>query len=430
MTMSALQFNPPYPDVLSAITPVRVTYDTFQAAVGLFPGQVFLNQPFEVLIILQSLIDQAQEIRFALQLPAKDVQGRAVAFEAPQRSATLQLGPGEVTAVRLPAAPVPPTQPVTGLPFSVSFQVRPPRSFQSVRPSTGGAPPTAITVSPFKLLVLRDVAYVSPPVGPERDTLYLTVDINGRQLPAPPARLQARVEPLWTQTQYPAERSAVAEQFEAARILTSALTQPNIMEPLLGTVTDTFAARGLPLHPGEALAIAKMLTYTVDSGNTLDDGAAPLERLRWFQSLCQLLAADPSIADLPQGDLVGGPLFEAILYDAVLLGFNLVRSRVKVDLGDRQERAAYAGKLLGWFTGQSEPDQTYIYLPLVLGGVTINASVIGRDENPWRMLDALNEAAHGRVRLASRDVREVFDLLTRLAARSADDLRRERILRD
>jgi hypothetical protein len=195
-------------------------------------------------------------------------------------------------------------------------------------------------------------------------------------------------------------------------------------------VTDTFAARGLPLHPGEALAIAKMLTYTVDSGNTLDDGAAPLERLRWFQSLCQLLAADPSIADLPQGDLVGGPLFEAILYDAVLLGFNLVRSRVKVDLGDRQERAAYAGKLLGWFTGQSEPDQTYIYLPLVLGGVTINASVIGRDENPWRMLDALNEAAHGRVRLASRDVREVFDLLTRLAARSADDLRRERILRD
>ncbi|HYO88340.1 MAG TPA: hypothetical protein VER79_06805, partial [Candidatus Limnocylindrales bacterium] len=408
---------------------VRTTYDTFQAAVGLFPRQVFLNQPFEVVIILQSLIDQPQEIRFALQLPAQDADGQSVVFEAPRRSAALQLGAGEVTAVRLPAAPVPPTHPAAGLPLSVTFQVRPPRHYKILRTATGGAPPTAITVSPFKLLVLRDVNYAAAPVGAAHETVPLALDINGRSLPAAPAALEAHVEPLWTQAQYPAERSAVAERVDEARILTTTLTHHSILEPFFDRVADSFAARGLPLHPGEALAIAKMLTYTVDSGNTIDEGAAPLERLRWFQSLCQLLAADPAAAHMPPGDLVTGPLFEAALYDAVLLGFMLVRSRVKTNLGDRQERSAYANKLLGWFTGQSEPDQTYIYLPLVLGGVSVNAVVMSRDENPWDLLDAVGEAARGRVRLASRDVREVFGLLDKLIERGSDDLRRERILR-
>ena len=429
MNNDSLHFELSYPDVLSAISPVRITYDTYQAAVGLFPQQVFLNQPFEVVIILQSLIDQPQEIRFVLDLPARDADGQPMTFEAPQRNGALHLGPGEVTAVRLPAAPVPPTQPGGGRPLSVSFQAKLPRRYNTLRTATGGAPPTAITVSPFKLLVLRDVAYVAAPLGPARDTVPLSLDINGRQLPAPPVGLEARVEPLWTQSQYAAERSAVAERVDDARVLSTALTQPNILEPLFDRVADLFASRGLPLHPGEALAIAKMLTYAVDSGNTLDEGVAPLENLRWFQSLCQLLASDPAVAKMQPSYLVTGPLFEAVLYDAVLLGFMLVRSRVKTNLGDRQERVAYANKLLGWFTGQSEPDQTYIYLPLVLGGVTVNAAVMSRDENPWELLDAVSEAARGRVRLASRDVREVFDLLDKLIERGTDDLRRERILR-
>lgn len=430
MTTPLLQFEPLYPDVLSAISPTRITYDTFQAAVGVFPQQVFLNQPFEVVIILQSLIDQAQEIRLALRLPEQDAAGQLLTFEAPQRNATLRLGPGEVTAIRLPAAPIPPAPPASGLPLLVTLQARPPRHFQAVRTATGGAPPTAITVSPFKLLVLRDVVYAPASIGAAHDTVTVPLDINGRQLPAAPVGLRAQIEPLWTQAQYAAEYNAIAGRVDEARALTSALTQPNILDSLFDTVEESFAARGLPLHPGEALAIAKLLTYTIDSGNTVGEGAVPLERLRWFQSLCQLLAADPQSATLSQGDLVTGPLFEAVLHDAVLLGFTLVRSRVKSNLGDRQERADYANKLLGWFTGQSEPDQTYIYLPLVLGGVAVNAAVTRRDENPWRLLDVVQEAARGRVRLASRDVREVFDLLDKLIERGADDLRRERILRE
>ena len=429
MTQNLLRFEPLYPDVLSVISPLRISYEAFQAAVGLFPRQVFINQPFEVVIILQSLIDQPLEIRLTLQLPGKDESGRPMAFEAPQRSATLHLEPGEVIALRLPVAPVTPTQPGDGLTLSVSFQSKRPRNFKFTRALAGGAPPSIVGVSPFKLLVLRDVQFAPAPVGASRETVHLTFDINGRQLPAPPSNLQPVIERLWTKAQYPAERSAIAEHVDEARALAAAFAPAAILEPLFDTVTDTFAARGLPLHPGEALAIAKQMAYVVEAGSDADGGAVPQDEQRWFQALCQVLAAEPGAANWPLGDLVVGPLFEAILYDAVLQGFPTVRLRVKTSLGDKNERVPYANRLLGWFTGQSEPDQSYIYLPLVLAGVAVNALVMLPGENPWELLDAVEEAARGRVHLASRNVKEVFDLLDKLLARAADDLRRERIQR-
>jgi hypothetical protein len=429
MTTAPLRFEPLYPDVLSAISPSRITYDTFQAAVGLFPRQVFLNQPLEVVVILQSLVDQPQEIRATLELPAKDSGGKPMAFDVPQRTATLHLEAGEAIVVRLPVAPVAPTQPGSSLPMALTFQTRPPKHFKLVRSATGGAPPSVLSVSPFKMLVLRDVHFAAAPAGAARETVRMAFDVNSRSLPARPSGLKPVVERLWTKAQYPAERDAVAERVDEARILATTFTTAAILEPLFDTVTESFAARGLPLHPGEALAIAKLLAYVIHSSSALDEGLVPLDNMRWFQSLCQLLAAEPDVVGWALGDLVTGPLFEAVLYDAVTEGFAIIRTRLKTNLGDKNERIPYANKLLGWFTGQSEPDQTYIYLPLVLAGVAVNAQIVLRGENPWELIDAVEEAARGRVRLASRNVKEVFDLLDKLIARASDDLRRDRIQR-
>ena len=429
MTDGLLRFELSYPDVLTAITPTRVTYEAFQAAVGLFPRQVFINQPLEVVVILQSLIDQPLSIRIGLVFPAKDGAGKPMAFEAPQQAMSVHLEAGEVVAVRLPVMVVPPTQPGSSLPLSVTLQSNHPRHFRVVRTAAGGGPPSALTVSPFKLLVLRDVHYAAAPVGKDRERVRLAFDVNGRQLPSRPTDLKPIIERLWTRAQYPAEREAVAEKLTEARELATTFNAQGILEPFFDAVTNSFASRGLPLHPGEALAIAKLLTYIIDFTTDVTDVQTPLESLRWFQSLCQLLAAEPEAAALPPGDLVAGPLLEAVLYDAVIQGFSIVRTRAKTSFGEKNERAQYANRLLAWFTGQSEPDATYIYLPLALAGVAVNAQIVLHGEDPWELLDAIQEAARGRVRLASRNVKEVFDLLDKLVERGADDLRRARIQR-
>lgn len=429
MMTPSLRFEPAYPDVLGAISPTRITYDVFQAAVGLSPRQVYLNQPFEIVAVLQSLIDQPLALRLNLRLPDRDPAGAPLVFAAPQREFTCSLGPGEVTLVRLPVAPIPPSQPGRGRSLSLSLQAKSPRRYTSVRPATGGAPPSVVTLSPFRLLALRDVQYVAAPIGAFHDTVWLSFDLNRRALPTEPTGLEARSEPLWTQANYPAERRAVAGSVEAARVLATTFTPAEILEPLFIHISDSYAVRGLALHPGEALAIAKLLTFAIDANNALDTTAIPLEQLHWFQSLCQLLAAQPAAADWSPTALVTGPLFEAILHDAILVGFARLQARLTIKLGNKHERRRYAHKLLGWVTGQIEPDLSYAYLPLVLAGVTVNAQVVLHDENPWEVLDSVREAARGRVDLARRSAREVIDLLDPLLIGAEDDLRRARFVR-
>ena len=56
----------------------------------------------------------------------------------------------------------------------------------------------------------------------------------------------------------------------------------------------------MPLHPGEVIAVAKMITYTFDEGLELEPGFH-VEESQWFNALCQVLAYDENLEDLDKG---------------------------------------------------------------------------------------------------------------------------------
>jgi len=48
-----------YPDVLGAVTGgPRIYLEKLQVAVGVSPQQAFIDQPFEVVIVLQNMVDR------------------------------------------------------------------------------------------------------------------------------------------------------------------------------------------------------------------------------------------------------------------------------------------------------------------------------------------------------------------------------------
>jgi hypothetical protein len=302
------------------------------------------------------------------------------------------------------------------------------RPGKPIRPPAGGAPPSVLAVSPFKLHVLRDVDFTDFAYGQTRDSVSLAFDIAPKKLPHAPQDLKPSYETLWTTEQLKEERQLARSKVNDARLVASGMTRLHLYTPIFHAVDELYAARGLPLHPGEAKAIAKMITYTLDDGAALEQ-VTSLEDTRWFQTLCQVLAFDPSVAEWDAGEIAVRYLFEAAFFDAVLLAFGLIRPRVRVNLGDKTERVNYANRVIAWLAGQLEPDLTYIYLPLVLGGVAINSVVVGRDEDAWQTLDEIREAYRGRMRLVSGATLEIFDMLDKLLARAEDDLRRARILR-
>ena len=423
------QFNPLYPDVLGAIAGgLRVTFDdTLQAAVGIFPRRAYFNQPVEVVVILQSMIDQNMDITVALQIPNKAADGSKMTITTPKKSVSLTLSPGEVGALRLPLVVVQPIQPFRDLPIGVTIRYRSGNA-QAVRTPMRGAPPSVLAVSPFKLHALREVEWIEYPLHPKTETLQVTFDVTPKRIPPLQELPKPGYEILWTQEQMSAEKRNLASQISEARLLAVSFTRVAVYASLVYAVDDAYATRGLPLHPGETKAIAKMLTYTLDD-RSLIDPTYDLEDQRWFQTLCQVLAHDSSIARMEPGEIVARYLFEPLIYDAIMLGFTLIRSRVRANLGDRAERINYADKVIAWLAGQAESDLVYIYLPLALGGVIVNLQVTGPNDDPWAVVEGMREAYRGRVRLAESATMEIFDMLDKLLNKAEDDLKRARIPR-
>lgn len=425
-----LQFDPYYPDVLGTIAGgLRVGFkDDLQAAVGVFPRNAYLNQPFEVIVILQNMLDQNLDVQITLNLPRKAPDGSAMKLETPRKVVSMTMKAGEVGVLRLPVVALPPTAPAIDVPAVVSIRTRS-RGGNMMRLPTRGAPPSVLSVSPFKLQALRDIEWVDHPLNQPPDNITVTFEIAARSLPALQQPLKPSYEVLWTHEKMLAERRNILNKLDEARVLAATFTRQAIYESMLLAVDDTYAACGLPLHPGEVRAIAKMLTYTVDNRVHLDPSFRP-EDQRWFQTLTQVLAHDEKVAEWEPGEIIARYLFDSVMYEAVLAAFAVIRPRVRVNLGDRAERIHYANRVLLWLSGQAEADQMYIYLPLVLGGVVVNHQVTGAGDQPWDVIDGLHEARRGRIRLASGSASEVFDMLDQLLEQGEDDLRRSRVQRD
>jgi hypothetical protein len=421
------QFEPVYPDVLGAITGgTRISMEHLQCALGVFPQQTYLNQPVEIVLILQNMIDQMMQVKVAIQVPKEDKLGRPIVIDTPRKMVTLGLRPGEVGVLQTPIVPRPPTSPGNKFPVRVAVRYRPARKGKRVRPFTGGPPPSIVAISPFKLQVLQDVKFTAETWHQSTDILTTYFDIAPKVMPDIPRDLQARYEALWTHEEMAAVQKPQPEHIAAARRVASGLTRTAIYYFLLDEVEERFAERGMPLHPGEATAIAKMMTYTLDEGLDLEPGF-DMESSQWFRVLCQVLAYDENVEDMDRGELAAQYLFTPALFDSIILGFSVIEPKVRIDLGTEGERVEYANRVIAWLDGQGEPDLSYVYLPLSMGAILVNELANVRPENPWTMVEQLRQALQGRRRLLIGEKATILNLTNRLLDMGEEMLRRSRV---
>ncbi len=427
--MNQFNFEPIYPDVLGAITGgTRISMEHLQCALGVFPQRTFLNQPVEIVLILQNMVDQMMQVKVNIQMPKEDKKGNPIVIDTPRKMVTLGLRPGEVGVLHTPVIPRPPTNPGNKLPVRVAVRYRTARKGKRVRPFTGGPPPSIVAISPFKLQVLQDVKFTAETWHHSTDILTTYFDIAPKVMQEIPRELEARYEALWTHEEMATIQEPQLEHIAAARRVANGLTRTSIYLFLLDEVEERFAARGIPLHPGEATAIAKMMTYTLDEGLELEAGFE-MEASQWFRVLCQVLAYDEAIEDMDRGELAVEYLFSAAFYDAIMLAFSVIEPKVKINLGTEAERADYANRAVAWLSGQGEPDLTYVYLPLTMGAILVNELANVRPDNPWTMIDMLRQALQGRRRLLIGEKAPLLNMTKRLLDIGEDMLRRSRVNR-
>lgn len=430
MVQKLKRFKPLYPDVLGAVTGgARINMEKLQCALGVSSRQVFLNQPFEAVLVMQSMIDQPLQVKVAMRLPTTDKKGSVVVLDTPKAQVSMTMQPGEVGVLRLPVIPRPPTPPGKDFPLRIAVRFRASDNAQFVRPPGGGAPPSVIAVSAFKLQVLREVTFSAHTWNESAEIITTYFDIAPRRIPGTSDTPKEKYEILWSQEQMPKEITQAKAFIEEAKHLADSTHHGSAFHAFQEVIEERFATRDMPLHPGEVMSLAKIMAYTVDEAPKMEQ-SVDVEETRWFMALCQVLAHDPELINADRHELIAHYVFDEVLYEAILMGFKILEHKVKENFGDAVERMDYATRVLNWLAGRGQPDLNYIYLPLAMAGLSISRLVrTSITENPWDIVDGLTEASRGRIRLAAGETVTVFKMLEDLLNQASTTLRQQRIQR-
>jgi hypothetical protein len=190
-----------------------------------------------------------------------------------------------------------------------------------------------------------------------------------------------------------------------------------LLEMLTKTTAERFAAAGITLLDAEARLIAKLMTLIVEYANpkTTQHGYQAAGRFaiapllarppweletpdplpHWGRALLRLIARDARAAPgAPQ--VIARMIYDDLLRDAVEWGFELVESATGEDIGSEAERRAYADRLIAALDTKSGVTFSQVYLPLVMGGILINDSLLMEREDPAELLKGASHALEGR----------------------------------
>lgn len=407
------------PDVVSAITPHKAIINGhLHTAVGAFPPQSALGQPFQVIILLQNATDRPIDTFIQLGVARKDKAGNRLSFFIPKIKTQLLLEPVEVSVLYLPVIAQPPTPVGQTYPILINIETSTAPDAKVLRPPTNGRPPTILSVSPFKLDVLREVKFSTRERKPKQ--LICNIELIPGAVPVAQSTAQPKVESLWTVHELREEKQAAESIKPEARAYANTLSPANTLDPLTEMVEKKFANANMPLHPGESLMIAKLLGYVLDNGMSLEEGFS-LEKSFWFRRLCNLMVKDRDITDSMY--TVIEQAFDAIILDATLLGLAILNRNLGLDVGDTTERNAYADEIRQAIGGKIEMNLSYVYLPLVMGGITLNHFVKLMGDSLSYNLDQMQEALDGRKSLTgtadlSGGYNEIFQLTQKLITRA------------
>ena len=415
-----------YPDVLGAITGgVRLEMETVQVAAGVYPGTTMHGQPFEVLVLLQSKVDKPQEVALAVQLPLRDSHGQRLSFFLPRKQLKITLNAGEVGVVHLPVVAQPPTPPAQAYPLIVNVQVKTPPRTELLREPGAGRPPSALNISPFRLEVMKQVAFCAEGRSSQ---LRCRFNVMSGQLPPGTIEPVPKYETLWTLSDFEKERDRLEHNKVVADRMAFDFTTNTVFYEVEEHTREVFAAAGMPLHPAEAVFVAKAITYVFDDADQYEP-AYEMQKARWYHWLCSLLMQDQTTERRTPGDLAGKELYFAAMYDAVWVGLPMVEQALNEQYGTPAEHRQYADEVVR-AVQQRAVDLGHVYLPLVMTGVLLNMRVTVRGENLWTNLEHLQEAMRGRARLYAGRNNPIMVGLEKLVQEGLDQLRRSRVPRE
>lgn len=396
-----------YPDVLGDLVDARQRFEVngVQYVMALEPPAIAPGEATSLRVWLQSCWDMPLQVAITLYLPTQP----PTAFSIIQEQTDVPLEPAEVGELTIPiatSADLLPGDYLLSTTLGVHFETR--GLYVRSQKSEGQLGDTLLSFhTGMALAATMGLGFVAG-TQPEQD---LSLHVEGEPQPGPAPDLTPTFLSHWTVADLPIQGKARRYVNEQRLYLQPQLTRQALYLSFLQESQERFREAGLPLHIGEAIVLAKVLTYSTEyflkHPNRQDAVLVPAYTLAYRYNLP---VNDPVF-------LIARADYPRLVRLAISLSFGLLRQRLGRDVWTKVEQLAVADLVTERMTQGGTLPAEFLYLPLLLGGLLINDQVQMPGENPAQSLRLLAQARQKRAAdLAENpELTALLDRLTRQA---------------
>ncbi len=393
-----------YPDVLGDLVDARQRFEVngVHYVMALEPPTIAPGEATSLRVWLQSCWDMPVQVAITLYLPAQP----PAAFSIIQKRTDVPLEPAEVGELTIPiatSADLPPGDYALSATLGVQFETR--GLYIRSQKNEGQLGDTLLSFhTGMALAATMGVGFVAY-TQPEQD---LSLHVEGPPQPGPAPDLTPTFLSHWTVADLPIQGKARKYVNEQRLYLMPQLTREALYLSFLQESQERFREAGLPLHIGEAIMLAKILTYSAEyflrHPSRQDAVLIPAYTLAYRYNLP---VNDPVF-------LITRADYSRLVRLAIAVSFGLLRQRLGQDVWTMVEQVAVADLVTGRVAQGGTLAAEFLYLPLLLGGLLINNQVQMPGENPAQSLKLLAQARQKRAADLAENP-ELTALLDRLA---------------
>jgi hypothetical protein len=442
-----------YPDVLGYIAGQRHVIDPVQVALTTRPDQVEAGFEFEVLIVLQNMLDAAVDVTVTLHFPEKDKAGQKDRFISSQRRIAVTLKGGEVGYITLPMITLADTAPATDYTIGIEVETKPLSAGDVIRAEGLGDPFDPAVLPPMQAGIAEELhelnfnmhAHTRGLIN-SRTIIETTLIVEAGQMGHIP-----RHHPGWFSLWTLADTNNITLLIEKfgdpfQQKVLPALKVERLFVPLGQRLVGLFQQSGYGLSKVEAKTATRLLVATLlaalgQSGpiqvGSLDvlssirahkrsirrgtsrkmvfDETAATQILlpRWAEKYMRLMCKEPRIANAPV-KVIAEILFDELLFDAMVYGLRLIARDSGADLGTEDEMIAYSEQMVTRLRDHQPMDFGYAYLPLILGGVIVTDQVLLPEERLPQVMEEMALMLEKREDEIDRDSQPIYEIGERI----------------
>ncbi len=369
-----------YPDAIGehVDTPERFATNGLQYTGYFEPAIIAPEQVSNLYLFVQNAVNTPLKVSIKINLPQSGgfLRSGKTLLAVETDEFDLEFTPGEAGLLTIPVTT---TEHITEGKHNVTIEVKASSQKGSNR------------VRPVESISKLDNQLIDSPVGlnvvgslgstyTEKAVKKATFSVQVAGEPDPPERApqtEHSYDPIWTEEEFKYFNQAVKELNLRQVKLKNELNPEKLYANLFGETTIRFADAGLPLRIGEAILMAKILTYScqyfLGNPNRRNGLLVPI----WEQALAQQVDTTDSL------NVIRTIGYHHILRLSVAMGFGLIAQEIGKQLWPLEERQAVGNHIADSIEIGESLDSDFIYLPLLIGGIQIakKLKLTGEDVN-------------------------------------------------